>query len=262
MPQATTYRVQRALTGEEMTTICGEVDAARSAFAILTTLVRAVFTALLAPLGESLADYGPGHKLIPGQFAIPQTQWAAIADVAMARADAYGARAHLALEMIDVMPCTYEDQAAPVPPVRHVDHRPYEHVLTVAREATDAIAAASQHCDQLGASFGTGSREYQEAVSSWQHSLSRLFAMGLGAQTRVIRDGNLSLLVSSGSGLIYSIVFHPVQRRCLRDGCKAMINDDGHAWIYMRDDPVCADGDHTPSYPLDAPHPGTWLFHS
>ncbi|WP_281273910.1 hypothetical protein [Actinomadura pelletieri] len=41
-----------------------------------------------------------------------------------------------------------------------------------------------------------------------------------------------------------------------------MINDDGHAWTYLRDDPVCPDGDHTPSYPLDAPHPGIWQFHS
>ncbi|WP_395103834.1 hypothetical protein [Actinomadura sp. SCN-SB] len=103
----------------------------------------------------------------------------------------------------------------------------------------DVIAAASRHCDRLGVSFGTGSREYQEAVSSWQRSFSRLFAMGLGAQTHVTCDGALSLLVCSGSGLVYAIVFHPVQRGW-RPG-RLQGSDQRRR--------------------LDAPHPGIWLFH-
>ncbi|WP_147339714.1 hypothetical protein [Actinomadura spongiicola] len=262
MSSTTTYRAQRALTGDELTAIRKQTEAAGSPAEIVATVVRAVFTVLLAPLGESLDDYNRDRQLIPGQFAIPQTQWEAISDAALNRADTFAARALLALELIDVMPCTYPDPDAPVPPVERVDQRPYEHVLTVAREATDVIAAASAHCDRLGAAFGVGSPEYREAVTSWQHGLSRLFAMGLGARTYVTRDGELSLLVRCEPGFVYGIVFHPVQRRCTRDGCRAVINDDGHAWTYLRDDPKCPDGDHTPSYPLDAPHPGIWQFHS
>jgi hypothetical protein len=41
-----------------------------------------------------------------------------------------------------------------------------------------------------------------------------------------------------------------------------VINNDGHAWTYLPDDPACPDRQHAPSYPLDAPQPGTWSFHS
>jgi hypothetical protein len=86
--------------------------------------------------------------------------------------------------------------------------------------------------------------------------------MGLGADTRVSKDGKLSLLVRSGSGLVYAIIFHPDQRRCTRPGCPAVINDDGRAWTYRPELPRCPDDRHEPSYPVDAPAPGTWSFHS
>ena len=57
---------------------------------------------------------------------------------------------------------------------------------------------------------------------------------------------------------------HPVLIRSLVSikGCAAVINNDGRAWTYLPDDPVCPDGQLAPSYPLDAPQPGTWSFHS
>ncbi|TDB89140.1 hypothetical protein E1264_09215 [Actinomadura sp. KC216] len=262
MSSTTTYRAQRALTPDELIAIREEIEAAGGPVEIVARVARAVFTALLAPLGESLDDYNRDRQLFPDQFAIPQTQWQSICDAALDRADAFGARALLALELIDVMPCSCQNPDAPVPPVERVDQRPFEHVVTVTREATDVIAAASAHCDRLAASFGIDSQEYREAVTTWQHGLSRLFAMGLGARTYVTRDGDLSLLVHCESGFLYGIVFHPVRRRCTRDGCRAVINDDGRAWTYLPDDPKCPDGDHTASYPLDGPHPGTWQFHS
>src|SRR5262249_28459964 len=150
--------------------------------------------ALLAPLGGSLADYGPWRRLDPGTFAIPASQWKAIAEAAMARADAVGGRMGIAMELVDRMPSTYEDPAAPVPETPP-DQRPNEHVLTVSRDAADVIVSASRHCEDLAAYYGQGSREFREAVQSWQQHLSRVFSMSFGADTRVSSDGDLSLLV-------------------------------------------------------------------
>jgi hypothetical protein len=258
----TTYRVRRALTDAEMTTIRTAITAAGNTAEILTAALHAVFTALLAPLGESLADYSAGRKLDPAAFAIPQPQWEAITGACTAKADAHGTRMQVAMELINAMPASYDDPSVTMPPAPETDYRPYEHVLTVSREATDVIAAATRHCAELARHFGTGSRQYQDAARSWQDNLAAVFSMAFGANTRVIRDGELSLLVCSATGFAYGIIFHPDRRRCTRSGCKAVINDDGHAWTYLPDDAACRGEDHDPSYPLDAPQPGTWSFHS
>jgi len=254
--------VQRALTGTEMTSVLTAIDAARSIPEILDAALTTVFTALLEPLGESLADYGPGRRLDPGGFAIPVTQWTAISEACMARADPLGGRVHIAIELVNVMPASYDHPSAPVPDTPPRDQRPYEHVVTVSREATDVIAAASRHCADLGRYFGEDSREYREAVQSWQHRLSQVFSMAFGPQTTVSRDGDLSLLVSAASGFVYGIIFHREPRRCTAGGCTAVINDDGTAWTSCPDAPACPRGQHVPSYPLDAPRPGSWSFHS
>jgi hypothetical protein len=262
MINGTTYRAHRPLTVSEMTTIRTAIDAASSTAEILVIVVSAVFTCLLAPLGESLAGYGPDHQLDPGVFAIPEVQWATISEACMARADAFGGRMQIALELINVMPASYDDPSVTADAVPAPDQRPYEHNLTVSREATDVIATASWHCAELGRYFGEDSRQYHGAVSSWQQNISQVFSMAFGAQTRISRDGDLSLLVCSSSGFTYGIIFHPERRRCLAADCKAVINDDGSTWTYCASDPACADGQHTLSYPLNAPHPGTWSFHS
>lgn len=262
MSRTTPYRVRRALSLEEMTSIRRQIEAADSGAAIVTTALGAVFTALLTPLGESLNDYDSERKLDPAQFAIPKTQWAVISDLCLAKADAYGARADVALDLINIMPSTYEDPKAVVPPTRRVDHRPYEHVLRVSREATDTIAAASHHCDQLATYFGTDSAQYHDAVRSWQHCVSRLFSMGLGAELRVTREDELSLLVNSKTGFTYAIFFYPESRRCSRQGCSAVIDDDGRAHSYVAGEHLCPEGQHELSYPLDAPQPGRWSLHS
>ena len=86
--------------------------------------------------------------------------------------------------------------------------------------------------------------------------------MGFGADTRVHRDGDLSLLVTTGSGFTYGLIFHGATRRCTAgDGCTATIADDGTAhppWSTA----VIADHVHQPSFPLDAPRPGSWSMHS
>ena len=262
MTHIETYHVQRALTGAEMASVMTAIDAASSTPEVLAATLNAVFTALLEPLGESLTDYGADRKLDPAAFAIPVTQWAAISEACMARADAFGGRMQIAIELINVMPTSYDDPSAAVPDRPPRDQRAYEHVLTVSREATDVIAAASRHCADLGAYFGEDSREYREAARSWQHNISRVFSMAFGPETRISRDGDLSLLVSTGSGFIYGIIFHRARRRCTHPQCAAVISDDGTARTHSPDAATCPGGQHVPSYPLDAPHPGSWSFHS
>jgi len=141
--QATTYRVQRALTNAELTSITAAINAASSGPEIVGAVVTAVFTVLLGTMGESLEDYGPDRRLVPGSFAIPATQWAAIAEIAVARAAGFGGRMSIALDLVNVMPATYEDPSAPVPEGSPADQRPYEHVLTASREAADVPRSAA-----------------------------------------------------------------------------------------------------------------------
>ena len=263
MTQTTTsYRAQRPLTGPELASVLAAISAAHSIPQLLDAAISTVFTALLTPLGESLASYGPGHLLDPAAFAIPATQWTAISEAAMARADALGGRMNITMELVNLMPATYDDPSAPVPDAPPPDQRPYEHVLTVSREAADVIAAASRHCADLAAYFGEDSREHREAAGSWQHNLSRVFSLAFGAQTRISRDGDLSLQVSTASGFTFGIIFHRQHRRCTASGCTTVIDDDGTARPPWPGAPACPDARHAPSYPLDAPHPGTWSFHS
>jgi hypothetical protein len=262
MAQTTTYCVQRALSSAELDSIAAAINAASNGPGIVDAAVTTMFTILLGTLGERLEDYGPDRRLVPGSFAIPATQWTAIAESAMARAARFGGRMSIAMELVDVMPASYDDPSAPVPDGPPADQRPYEHVLTVSREAADVIAAASRRCAELASYFGASSREYREATGSWQRQLSQVFSMDFGSQTRISRDGNLSLVVHTASGLVYGIFFHRTPRRCARDGCQVLIDDDGTARAAWTDAPTCPDGQHAPSYPLDAPHPGTWSFHS
>jgi hypothetical protein len=86
--------------------------------------------------------------------------------------------------------------------------------------------------------------------------------MDFGSQTQISRDEDLSLVVQTASGLVYGIFFHRTPRRCAHDGCQVLIDDDGTARTAWTDAPACPDGQHAPTYPLDAPPPGTWSFHS
>jgi len=262
MTDHTTFRVRRPLTDTELTLATTEIDAAQSTAGILDAVLRTVFGALLATVGESLNSYGHGRTLDPVQFAIPAAQHAAITEACLSRAAAFGTRLTIAMDLLNVMPSTYDDPAVIAPTTPPRDHRPNAHVLTVSREATDVIAACARHCSELGQYFGEHSRQYLEAAGSWQRNLTLMFSMDFGAATRVTRDGELSLLVSCASGFTYGIIFHPQPRRCTRQGCAAVIGNDGTARTINRESPACPDGDHVPAYPLDAPAPGTWSFHS
>jgi hypothetical protein len=123
------------------------------------------------------------------------------------------------------------------------------------------IAACEAHVQALGGYFGWQSPPYLDALASWHRQLARLFGMGLGAHTRVSKDGDRSLLVRTASGIVFAVIFHGARRHCLAQGCAATILDDGRAYPPYQGAPTL-DHEHVPSYPLDAPQPGEWSFHS
>jgi hypothetical protein len=208
----TAERVHRALTDVEMAAITAAVDAVGSVRDLVPATARALYTAL-APWAGAAPEADPGRTDPPPdrtRFAIPETQWLAIAETCLARAEAFGAGVHAALELHRVMPARYPDPEVTVAPRPRGDHRPPVHDLTVTREAADTIGAASRHCERLAAYFGHGSREHTEAVRSWQCGLSQLFAMSFGACTRIERADELSLTVTSETtGFVHGLHFRP-----------------------------------------------------
>ena len=257
----TTPVIQRRLTVAEMQNLLTAVSDATSTADLLNVAVVDLFTILLADQGKTLADFNSDTRLDPSRYAIPTAQWTALSTAVTDRAAQWGAGPELALQLVNTMPATYDDPTAPVPQLPRVDHRPQVHTLQVSSEAIDAIDAADAHIHALGTWYGRDSDTYRDALESWHRHLSHLFALGFGAHTRVSRDGDLSLFVHTGCGLVYAVIFHGQQRRCTDPACRALIADDGTATTYTSTKPVL-DHEHTPTYPLGAPRPGTWSSHS
>lgn len=253
--------VRRALTATELTDIIDRIDAATSTSDLLATVIRSVYDTLLADLGLSVSTLPTGQKINPSQFQIPDSQWLAITTAVTSRAAAWGTGPELAMELIGVLPSTYNEPTAPVPDMPPMDRRPDLLELHVTRDAVDVIAASTAHVQAIADFYGTASEYYQRASSTWLAALSRLLSMSLGADTRVRRDGSLNLLVCTSSGFTYGLIFHPDIRQCVAgDGCNATIADDGTA--YGRSARSVVEHAHRPSFPVHAPQPGSWSLHS
>jgi hypothetical protein len=251
--------VRQVIADADLATIVTAISAASSTREAVGAAITTTFTILLAAHGETLASYGQERPLDPSRFAIPAAQWEAITGACLARADAFGGRACASMDLVNLMPASYPDPAVTVTMPPPADQRPPEYTLTVTRQAADVIAAASARCADLALSYGSRSRQHADALMSWERQLARLFLITLGAAARVTREDDLSLLVTTSSGYAYGLIFHPARRTCTVPGCTATIASDGTARAHGN---TCPDGEHQPSYPLDAPEPGTWTFHS
>src|SRR5439155_1658355 len=82
------------------------------------------------------------------------------------------------------------------------------------REAVDVIGACEARLQALAEHYGRDARTYLDALHSWHHHLLGLFSMAFGADTRITRDGELSLCATTGSGFVYAIIFHGHLRHC------------------------------------------------
>jgi hypothetical protein len=253
--------VRRALSLDELTAIIAGVTAAADVDQLLPIVVVAVYDTLLADLGLTLATLPEGQQLDPRKFLIPAQQWEAITSAVTDRATAAGGRPSLAMDLVNVLPGTYDDPAAPIPDLPGTDHRPEYLDVTLTREAVGVITAAGHHIQALAAYYGPGSPHHVTAATTWLAGLAQVLSMISGPQVRVVREGNLSLLVHTASGCTFAVIFHGDARRCTTDdGCTALIADDGT--VHAPYTTTVAAHDHKPSFPLDAPRPGSWSVHS
>jgi hypothetical protein len=166
------------------------------------------------------------------------------------------------LDLVDRLPGSYDDPTVPVPALDIPDQRPAQLTIDVSRDAVDVIAACTAHVHALASYYGPGSDSYRTAAFSWLQAVTGLLSMGFGAATRVRRDGPLSLYVTTGSGHVYGLLWHPATRWCTAgDGCQAILCDDGTARP-PGSSGLVADHDHMPAYPPGAPVPGQWYAHS
>ncbi len=261
------YRVRRSLTAAELEFVGWRIHGSPDVGSLLQTVVAAVFDALLSDVGETFADYGPQRPLDPRQYAIPQTQWTAIASAVTDRAHAWGCAIEVGMELVNLMPSTYDDPTVPAPQLGPGDGRPHLLRLDVSRDAADEIAACEAHVQALGAAYGPESAQHRDASHSWRRQLAALFSTQLGARTVVHRDGPLSLYVSTQGGFVFGVVFHGERRRCTVAGCHAVADgsadtDQDACWQPAYADAVVLDHEHQPSYPFGAPQPGSWSAHS
>jgi hypothetical protein len=265
VPVTDGHRVRRPLTAAELEYVVWRIDGSADLRALLHSVVITVFDALLADLGETYDSYGPSRRLDPRNFAIPQTQWTAIASAMTDRAHAWGAGIQLGLELVNVMPSTYDDPAVPAPQLAPGDRRPHLFRLEVSREAADEIAACEAHVQALASTYGPDSVQHRDASASWRRQLAALFTTQLGARTVVHRDGPLALYVSTESGFVFGVIFHGETRHCTVAGCSAIADTPTDADVRWRPafpDAVVLVHEHTPSFPFGAPQPGTWSSHS
>lgn len=129
-------------------------------------------------------------------------------------------------------------------------------VVTWTPEARQTYVDMYNRVSGLKVFFGPESKQAREAQDSLAHVTVALLRWNT---LRVMKDGELSLLCSSGN-YVFGVIFFAEKRRCLNEGCRALMDDNGSIWTYNHDDPRC--DDHRWSHPLHAPTPGTWSIHS
>ncbi|WP_280383640.1 hypothetical protein [Nocardia wallacei] len=252
--------VRRALTNTEISALAEGIASATSMSELVDAAVRGLFDTLLADHGRRFDDFDRDTPLDPGRFAIPAIQWQALAGAVTSRADEWGAATTIGLELVNIWPSTFEDPTVPEPRLAVIDRRPHQFAIHVTRDAADEIAKCEHHLAALADYYGHTSTQYLDAMHSWHSLVVGLFATRRGADTTVTRDGRLSLSVSCDH-LVYAAVFHGSRRHCTDPACHATASDDG-SWHTPNDSVPILDHAHTPSYPLDAPQPGDWSFHS
>ncbi len=147
-------RVRRPLTAAELDFLRWRIDGSEDSRALLQSVVVAVFDALLSGLGEAYSDYGSERRLDPRQYALPQTQWTAIATAVTERARAWGHAIEVGMELVSVMPSAYEDPGTEAPDLSPGDGRPHVFRLDITREAADEITACEAHIQTWPAPTG------------------------------------------------------------------------------------------------------------
>jgi hypothetical protein len=252
-----TSPIRRVLSDDSIADILTVIRDANSTSQLLEDTVRTLYRAIIA--GGPAPTSSP---IRPDDYALPVTQWQAIVGAVAARAEQWGTQAVIGLELaMFLMPGQYDDPTVPAPDMPLGDYQPPMRTIEWANDALDEVGAVSTYLDHLRTAYGPTSPLFFEAADSWLRALTAIITMNLGTTTAVSKDGPLSLLVQTGSGLVYAAVFHPAARRCTVADCGTHLRDDGTIQPVHADTPA-PEHQHIASYPLDGPRPGTWSLHS
>ena len=158
------------------------------------------------------------------------------------------------------------------------------HTMVVSKAAAETLTAIGNQCASVAAAWGRHNPEMVvEMLKSATHNTTHLFSMFFGGESSISRDGELSLFVSTSSGFVYGVIFHPKHYRvdAPLDGdinnaygaviagryCMAPVEDNHlHPAGYCRQpfsggSRTCDEDDHD-AVPVAMPLPGTWGFHS
>jgi hypothetical protein len=115
------------------------------------------------------------------------------------------------------------------------------------------------HVAAIAYYHGKGSDYHVAAADSFARVSESIVGWG---NVRVARDGDLSLICSA-RGLTFGIIFHKTHRSCTVEGCREYLSDEGRVWSYQRTDERKVQlHRHEWLYPIGAPIPGSWSFHS
>ncbi|MFF5085432.1 hypothetical protein ACFY36_51045 [Actinoplanes sp. NPDC000266] len=115
-PSSGAYLVRRALTAGELGVIRDRIHAdAAGPRELVDTVVAAVFTALLADLGETYDARAGDGSFERGRYAIPNSQWVVIAAAVTGRAHVWDAAVPVGMDLAALLPGSYEDPAVPAP---------------------------------------------------------------------------------------------------------------------------------------------------
>lgn len=134
-----------------------------------------------------------------------------------------------------------------------------ETVITVHDQATEVLGKMLDRVTEVGRYWGEDSPEHVKMAASYARGLYRLLIPGFSKAPRIFRDGELSLYIVDGT-FHWGLIFHTKHRMCTV--CSAMLEASGSVRYQSQDKPRCADGEHVPDYPFDAPTLGEWSSHS
>lgn len=156
---------------------------------------------------------------------------------------------------------------------------PDTHDLHVTRSATEVIQACAEHAavahdfwviHNAGKPFA---RSDDNTLTSWSRQISLLFNTFFGHESRVTKDGELSLYVRTTGGYEYGLIFHPAHYRVDKPqpsdvkptGTTAHMgrycfHDGINCFKPLRDGKCSEHGE--PSAAAALPTPGEWSFHS
>ena len=151
------------------------------------------------------------------------------------------------------------------------------HTMVVSKAAAETLTAIGNQCASVAAAWGRHDPEMVvEMLKSATHNTTHLFSMFFGGESSISRDGELNLFVSTSSGFVYGVIFHPKHYRvdAPLDGdinnaygaviagryCMAPVGRDGYCGMpFTSGEPTCEGHD---AVPVAMPLPGTWGFHS